>query len=297
MGWVEVAHGHTMADLDRAARMASAVARSWSADVEWRYQIAWSSIAEALWAADEPPHPRDLVNAGKRAIDKEMRREQHHHGCRREEIGGGIMAAAVIYWWDQGRPTSGLESVVIERVALGQILAALSERDAQTLHALAVHGTHSAAAMALKLSEDAFQARLGRARGQFLALWHEGEKAPAVWRVDRRTPGRKGRTNYRSAVRRTAPDHGTATRYFHHGCRCMPCSTAGTQDLKARRQAAIGTPTRTITAARFARLMADRETGMTNRELSAKYSVGAEMVRLLLRGDRLPWPDDETAAS
>ncbi len=291
-GWVEVAHGHTMDDLHRAARIAVAIARTSGADVEWRYQIAWSAIAEAVWTAETPPSARDLVHVGTAAIDAEMRREPHHHGYRREDIGGGVSSRASVYWWEFGRSSASPEQTVVESTALGQILMALPASAAQTLHALAVHGTAHSAAAALGISDRTFRARLSDARARFLILWHEGEEPSAVWRIDRRAD-RTRTTGHRlrGGGRRILPAHGTATRYGNHGCRCRPCSAAFSAATRARRAALVGQPTRRITAVQFAALSADRAEGMAARQLAVKYGIGPGLVLALLRGERTPWPE------
>lgn len=224
-GTAEVAHGLTMADLDRAARSATVAARSRNADIDRRYEIAWSAIAEAVVVADAQPRFQSLVHTGALAIDHELDREPQFRGYRTERRGGGIIPRAAVYWQDVARPGSSPEGGVVERLALTQILDTLSPAAVAALHALAIHDNYLTAAAALGIDPRAFRARIGRARGRFLTLWHEGEDPSAVWRVDRRTAGRRTRRGYESTGRRSVPAHGLA-RYDRHGCRCPVCAAA-----------------------------------------------------------------------
>lgn len=294
-GWVEVAHGFTMKDLDRAARIAVYTARTAGTDVDWRYQIAWSEIAAEVWTAETPPRFSELVHAGANAVDVEMRREPHHHGYRREDGGGGVMSAASVYWWDLTQTSPSPEGGVVDRTALAQILPALPETAQATLHALAIHGRTEAAAAALGIEAKAFQARLATARSRFLALWHEGEEPSAVWRVDRRPATRVGRVETRAKERRLPPPHGVS-RYGNHGCRCGICSVAFSAYEKNRRATSAGKPVRTVTVSQFAAMKVDEMAGLSRRQLAAKWGVSMSILAALFSGVRPPAQDEVVAA-
>lgn len=311
---VEVAHGVTLRDIHVAALRAVDAAHTRGANHVHRYETAWSAIAEHVWTAGETPPFRDLVAAGIHAVDAEMRREPHHHGYARADGGGGLMKAASVYWWDHcaeagsGEPRDrwwgqsaripSPENAIVERLALAQILPALTPGQRDALNALATHGTHAEAAGMLGIAPAAFRQRVRIGRDRFFALWHEGESAPALWRVDRRTPEPKRRRNLRSASgRRSLPPCGTATRYGNHGCRCVECCTAYTVQAKARRRRrGVGPPRPGVTVSQLAEIRADYEAGFSVAWLARKHRRSHRTVSQLLRGDRLPVPDTEAAS-
>lgn len=251
---VEVAHGYTMADLHRIARTGITAAFSRGGDGEERYRAAWDGVVDALCAAGaEAPTERELVYAAANAVDARNQTDEKH----RPDGANGIA-----YWDALARPTPGHERIVVERVALGQILPRLGDTDRQALAALAACGTYSRAAAALGIPYFTFMTRIRRARTKFLAAWHEGETPPRMWRMDireRKTDRWAGRKDSGSGggsrsdlLRRhgrvkiaAMPDHGTWARYDYHACRCVPCAQAALDHWRGRRErrrAAKGLP-------------------------------------------------------
>src|SRR5690606_8654666 len=184
-------YGYNLADIDRLARMALSRTVGNPLDHRTRYEVAWSAIAEALYAASEPPTPSDLIYAAQRELGRHTRQEMRHHGHHHRDP-GQTMRGYAAYW----NPPAGdpLEDVVVNRTALWQIWPRLTDCERQVLLALATTGDYAAAADALAANPGTFRVNLRRARRRFLALWHEGETPPGAWGTDRRV-GTRARAN------------------------------------------------------------------------------------------------------
>src|SRR5207248_10593460 len=94
--------------------------------------------------------------------------------------------AFVAFWESFVAPTPSCERAAVERLALRQILPALTDGQREAMAALAAHGDWAAAATALGMTSVAFRSQVSRGRLRFLALWHEGEVPSRVWGCDRR---------------------------------------------------------------------------------------------------------------
>lgn len=227
-------HGYNMADLDRLAWMAIRRNWGWSHEPRIRYEIAWTAIAERLYAAVDAPDLADLVFAGQDAISGFVTDEKRHHGVGPHGEGRPKFAA----FWEGSRlrvpdPAGG----VVDRIALWQIWAHLSEAHRRVLAALAVHGDQQSAADALGSTYASYASRLHQARKAFVRLWHEHEEPSGMWGADRRV-WRRGQpavterrltTHDHLRLRKGRPKaeitHG-ASRYVNHGCRCLTCTEA-----------------------------------------------------------------------
>lgn len=181
-----VAHGYTMRDLDALARAVVANNRAWwpAGDRDDQYAAAWHGIVEHLCTTDEPPHRHDLMEAGRNALAADVRDTMRHHGARRDSTNTGQKHA--MYWEWAGRAVPSPENGIVEHLALDQILAALTRRQRQALDALAATGDYAEAARLLGIEGQTFRSLLGRGRGAFRALWHEGETPSRPWGCDRR---------------------------------------------------------------------------------------------------------------
>lgn len=181
-----VAHGYTMRDLDAHARSVVMNNRTWwpAGDRDDLYTAAWHGIVEHLCTVDEPPTRRDLLEAGRRALVRDVKEVMQLHGARRDSSNNGARYA--MYWQWAGRVTPSPEAGIVERAALEQILSALTPRQRQAFTALAAAGDYADAAELLDIADQTFRALLGRARGAFRDLWHEGEAPSAHWGCDRR---------------------------------------------------------------------------------------------------------------
>lgn len=185
-------HGYTVGDLHDLARLAVHTAWGGSGGI-WRdrYETAHSAIAEALFAAENRPGQRDLVHVGQRAIQDEIEDYRHHHGFYKHKTigaaaGPGSSPRFACFWSEFGRTTGSPERTVVERLALHQILAILTDRQREALAALAVLENYRAAAAALDVKPQTYRSLLGRARKDFFAAWHEGETPSRPWGTDRR---------------------------------------------------------------------------------------------------------------
>lgn len=209
MTTTDIRHGYTLADLDRLAR--AAITRNpWyrAADADERYAVAWHTIAEHLYTADQPPAAHDLIRAAWRAADAHTMRtgEERGHGRARGEhyAGRTDMPRWHAYWETVTRHAASPEEPVVERLALAQIWPRLTLAHQQALTALAAHGDYQAAADAVGASRATFYARVRHARAAVLALWWEGETPRRGWR-DRRVQSPAGRRQSASThIRRRA---------------------------------------------------------------------------------------------
>jgi hypothetical protein len=184
---MEVRHGYTLRDLHRLTATAVRADRSMALDVADARDIAWSSIAEHLCAADEPPHPNELVQAGWQGIYRAVREGYRARGYSDGNYGvdGAPTMPRFVKFWGSG-VTPSHEDSIVERVAAEQIMPTLTDIYRDAVIALAVHDDYVLAADSLGLKYSALTARLSVARRQLLELWHEGETPHRTRRTDRR---------------------------------------------------------------------------------------------------------------
>lgn len=197
-------HGYTMRDLDRFAR--TAVNTDWSrgADAHERYETAWSAIAEALYAAEDPPTEWDLVAAGRDAIYAALTAHRHHHGYYRSSHNGGASGgpgtspAFGRYWgWAMPAKVPSPEERVVDRLTVYQILPMLTDRQRELILTMgAFEGcvddngdpvdVLDATAKALGMTRNNVIVTRSHARRRFLLWWHEGEQPSRPWGKDAR---------------------------------------------------------------------------------------------------------------
>lgn len=192
---MELRHGYTMADIGRMARMAAASDRALSTDAAAKFDVAWSAIAEHLCKAADPPAWQDLVRVGWQAIYAELAQMRHTFSLVRHEP--KHMPNAVKFWF---LPPGDAEDEHVERLAVGQILAVMSEKDREALAALAVHGNYQLAADSLGVHYRAFVQRISLARRVFRRHWFAPDAAPAIRGTDRRV-GAYGKPRQTHCVR------------------------------------------------------------------------------------------------
>lgn len=187
-----VAHGYSMRDLDTLARAVVMNNRAWwpAGDRDDLHAAAWHGIVEHLCSADEEPRRSDLMEAGRRALAEDVKATMRHRGDRRDTRNNGARNA--MYWQWAGRAAPSPESWIVERLALEQILAALTPRQQEAFAVLAAAGDYAEAASLLGIADQTLRSLLGRARTCFRELWHEGETPSAHWGCDRRAGAVRG---------------------------------------------------------------------------------------------------------
>ncbi len=172
--------GYTLDDLQRIARRAAINTRALAGDFHDRYQEAFSATAEALYAAEHWLPEHDLFYAAQNILLHYANKSRNFYG--RAWIDGwgyGGLASAprfAQYWGGFAQTVPSHESRVVERMAVTQILPALSPRQRQVIDALAVtDGDLDAAAKLLGLSYSLVTVHAANARRAAAALWLEGE--------------------------------------------------------------------------------------------------------------------------
>lgn len=189
---MHIRHGYTLDDLDRMTKMALGADRLLAMDTVERHDIAWSAIAEALCAAQEPPHYQELVRVGWQAIYRHvrdgLRQRGYADGARDWSSYNPTMPRFAQYWANRTEPSH--EDRVVEKIATDQVLAAVGGPYRDAVVALAVHEDYVRAAAALGVRDGTLRQRLTVAREQFLCHWHEGETPPARRRRDGRVASR-----------------------------------------------------------------------------------------------------------
>ncbi|MGR6922626.1 hypothetical protein ACU635_50945 [[Actinomadura] parvosata] len=298
-------HGYNLADLQQLTRFALRRVYGSNVDYRARHDVAWSAIAEALYAApdDQPPAPSDLLDAAQKAMVRHVRDEMHHHGRDRHNSGQAMPMFASYWEGMQGRSPSP-EGQVVEKTALWQIWPRLTDREREVLLALAAHENYRAAAEALGANPATFNVNVSKARKRFLALWHEGETPSRVWGTDRRTgsytatsaPARKRRAATRAVARRTGRPrhelvHGRASTYTNHGCRCTPCTAAATDKARESRRASGAKERRRVTVSQLAAIQQRRAAGESLAAIARDLGFADSYLSRLTRGIIQPAPD------
>lgn len=144
--------------------------------------MAWHAVIEHLYASDQPPTPRDVMQAADRAVNQDVALADQFYGRNTHDRYAGTKTKGFErYWWSTATTSPSPENKVTERLALAQIWPRLHPRHQQVLAALADHGDHGLAAASLGISRRLFTHQLSDARQAFLKHWHEGESPSRVW--------------------------------------------------------------------------------------------------------------------
>ena len=232
----EIKYGYTIGDLDAMARAAVRADRSMVSGAHTRYGIAWSAIALALVEAPHWPRRERLVQAGWQAIYADVRGMRHALGMasRPSEPGSTPMAAgsrAQAYWY---RPVVAFEDGLVERLAVGPVLATLTGPEREAVVALAVHDNYLEAAQALGISYKALTQRLSAARRRFYRRWYYPEAAPPVRGTDRRVEAHgRALATHCGAGHPWTPEN-TRPRVGQSGRNCRACERARIRPSRAK---------------------------------------------------------------
>lgn len=194
---MELRHGYTFAQLDRIAALATNTGRTLVMHYQDRRDEAWSAIVEHLYAAEAAPSHHELVEVGRSAVYSLIRSERREQGFYKEHTlgtaaGPGSSPKFQQFWEHLVQPAPSPEGVLVERLALAQILPTLTPGQRDAIVALAVADRYEAAAALLNMKPGTFKSHIARGRNRFLELWHEGEIPSKAWGTDRRADRKNG---------------------------------------------------------------------------------------------------------
>jgi sigma-70-like protein len=191
----EVLHGWTLADLSDLAATVAARHRHWwpAGDIADQHAAAWEGITWHLCEAQVPPARNDLLAAGLRSLAAHVAGERRHQGRGAHNASANAGAKFSAYWDWHSAPAPDPAARITERLAVAQILPALTPRQREALTLLAAYGDYQDAAAAMGVATGTFEVHIKRARKAFLALWHEGETPSRQWRRDKRVFSRTPR--------------------------------------------------------------------------------------------------------
>lgn len=178
--------GWTLADLDRLARAVVSNNLTWwpAGDRDDMYAAAWHGIVEHLYSADGEPTRNGLMEAGRNALAEDVKATMRHRGTRRDTRNNGQKYA--MYWEWAGRAVPSPEAGIVDRLALEQILPALTSGQRAAVEALAAAGDYEEAARLVGTAQAGLKSQLMKGRRRFRELWHEGETPSGHWGCDRR---------------------------------------------------------------------------------------------------------------
>lgn len=186
----ELRHGYTLSDINQLAK--TAVWRDvWhqSLPLPERQDIAWSAIAEHLYASDHKPAPGELVRAAWNALRAETEANWHTHGIGRTISvfdGEQTMQGFNRYWHAFGRNTPGRKNASSSAPPSPRSGTPSPEKHQVLITALANADDYGQAAEALGRPRQSYVSMLATARKAFRELWHEGETPSRHWGTDRR---------------------------------------------------------------------------------------------------------------
>src|SRR5215470_15651057 len=77
-------HGYTMAQA-RSICLGLVKRQTWYQSVDFvsfdqRLEVAWHAIIEHLYASDQPPTPRQVMQAADRAVNQDVQQARQFHG-------------------------------------------------------------------------------------------------------------------------------------------------------------------------------------------------------------------------
>jgi uncharacterized protein (DUF2236 family) len=176
-GDLVVLHGYTKGGLDALAAL---VVRRWGhrwpgTDPHEMHEMAWGAIAEALCASNRRPWPSELEDAGRDALHEEMRAQGRHHGISRR-AGGATGRNFERYWLWHAHSARSPEAEITDRVAVQQILPAITAMPRKALVVLAgADNDYEMTCQLLAVPPAVLHLRLRDGRQQFAELWYGDE--------------------------------------------------------------------------------------------------------------------------
>lgn len=168
--------GFTVADVERVT-VSVVCQNSWAQglDRDDRFEAAWGAVVELLYSSESAPSRDELYNAARRGLNLLREQDLHARGfASRSYSCGAATAPRFLRFW-QNIPGEPVADQVSEQVAVGQVLAMLTDQQRAVLWALANQGDYQSAQAATGLSKAEFFKRLSEARIAFLACWHQDE--------------------------------------------------------------------------------------------------------------------------
>lgn len=174
-----IRHGWNVGHASRVAHIAARYAPGGHTTFDDRHSAALVAIITELHAHDCDPGVDVLMRAANRAVQGAWHHEWSADGY--DWRTGERLTTFVRYWRPAAR--TPLDEAVVERVAVRQIVAALTWRQRQVLGALvATDGHYPAAALLTGLKPNSIATHQRRIREVFLALWFGDETPrPGVW--------------------------------------------------------------------------------------------------------------------
>jgi hypothetical protein len=171
----------TPAEVDQLARIVADGALSYDrlmVDRDERLAAARFGIVQLLLTSHQEPGRDALLAAGRAEVTASRVEARKARGYTHRRAGHSL--GFVKYWAPE--PVA-FEDSAVARVALPQILAALTPTRRAALLALAEHdGDYRAAAASLSISYERFAGRLWWARRDARARWYGSEPTPPPWR-------------------------------------------------------------------------------------------------------------------
>ncbi|MBS2939593.1 hypothetical protein KDN32_17780 [Nocardioides sp. J2M5] len=205
-----LAHGFTMADVEKLTRRSLFLARPSSALTHSeRHETAWFRIVELIYSSADRPEEYDLARAGADAVHRAVQDTWRFNG--RDPRERRAMPAFERYWVNI-RSNEDFTDGIAERLSLPAVLSSLTPLEYEAVAALAAHGSSVAAARALGVTSRAFGKRVAKARAKILPLWYAPETARA-------TTTRKRPDTEHCTVGHDLGEHGRVTPSGYTVCR------------------------------------------------------------------------------
>lgn len=230
--------GWTLAEIHDIARSAALWNRWLVSDFTIRMEAAFDGIIDEILAAERKPSRHDLQAAGKGAIQRGLLKDFcHTYGVADRDLTAGIASAPrfAAYWL--GDHADRFDDRITEKIAVGQVMAAMSEKHARTLETLAAVPDLRSAAEAAGTTLSAFKFRVTEATRAFKARWYSPEAPPR-----RKGPRRKySPSEWNESRKAPCGTWGAWERHRERGDQCEApeaCKAAWSAHERARKQAA-----------------------------------------------------------